>query len=114
MPDSQDVKILNQIFPHLMSHQTGGVNINVIQRVEIRNEAQNFDFFDFLSGLPEGDRLEALKTMAIKTVCQHFKTKALAAEFLGVSYRTITGRLANEDEDMKVLPMRRIAGGQGE
>ncbi len=110
MPDQQDVKILNQIFPHLLSHQAGGVNINVIQRVEIRNEAKNFDFFDFLSSLPEGDRLEALKTAAIKVVCQHFKTKALVAEFLGVSYRTITGRLAGEGEEVNVIAMKRIVG----
>ncbi len=98
----QDPRFLQQIFSHLSSEQIGGMNIAIVGELNITNEAKKFDFYDFLMLLPE-PRMESLKNMAIKTALEHCKRKIDTARFLGISHRTITGRLEDQTEPKDLI-----------
>ncbi len=104
----QDSKFLNQIFSNLSSHNAGGMSVAVIGELAIYNGGKQGDLYSILENLPE-PRLESLKDLAIQVVRSRIPVVTEAAKFLGVSYRTITGRTAKADtyqDESNVIPLQ--------
>jgi len=111
--NEQDIKILNQLFSHLASNQTGtnSIPITIIQKVEITNEARKFDFFEFLQSLPE-PRMESLKDEAIKVTVERLGSKISAGRFLSLCERSV--RTRTNERKPKELELKVVGGNQYE
>jgi hypothetical protein len=75
-----------------------GNQINIIQIGEIHGSDREFNFDEFLDSLPE-PRLKSLVDLAKKSAAKKFERTNAAAEYLGVSIRTVSSFKVVRDGD---------------